>query len=72
MAHPKLKFLFDVLFLAGVLLLVIKLAVLLLNKVADMDIGLYGGKLFWNFGSLLFMVVGGVASGILKEKYKRD
>lgn len=72
LAYPKLKFLFDVLFLAGVLLLVIKLAVLLLNKVADMDIVLYGGKLFWNFGSLLFMVVGGVASGILKEKYKRD
>ncbi|MBB6671879.1 helix-turn-helix domain-containing protein [Cohnella nanjingensis] len=72
LAHPRIKFLFDVLFLAGLLLLAIKLGILGLNKVAGFDITLYGGKFFWNFGSLILMVIGGIGSNILKEMYKQD
>lgn len=72
LAYPKLKFTFDVLFLAGVVFLVIKLVILLLNKVASLDITLLGGKLLWNFGPLMLMVIAGIGSGILKEKYKQD
>lgn len=72
LAHPKLKFTFDVLFLLGVALLVIKLAVLLLNKATALDINLYGGSFLWNFGSLLLMVGAGIGSGILKDKFKQE
>ena len=72
LAYPKLKSLFDVLFLAGVALLVIKLAVLLLNKLTPLDVTLAGGTFVWNFGSLLLMVGAGIGSGILKEKYQKD
>jgi len=72
LAYPRLKVLFDVLFLIGVALLVIKLGVLLLNKVTPWDIALFGGKFLWNFGSLILMVGAGIGSGILKEKYKQD
>jgi transcriptional regulator with XRE-family HTH domain len=72
LAYPKLKFLFDVLFLIGLALLVIKLGVLLLNNVAALDITLYGGKFLWNFGSLILMVGAGIGSNMLKEKYKQD
>jgi len=72
LAYPKLKFIFDVLFLAGVVLLAIKLGVLFLNKVTALDVTLLGGKFLWNFGPLLLMVVAGTVSGMLKEKYKQD
>ncbi|OMF30111.1 transcriptional regulator [Paenibacillus sp. FSL H8-0548] len=72
LAHPKLKFLFDVLFLAGLVLLVFKLVVLFLNKTTALEIPLYGGSFFWNFGSLILMVGGGIGSSMLKEKYKQD
>ncbi|MEF3305378.1 helix-turn-helix domain-containing protein [Paenibacillus sp. GYB003] len=72
LAHPKLKFIFDVLFLIGFALLAIKLGVLLLNKVTALDIMLYGGALLWNFGSLILMVGAGIGSGMLKDKYKQD
>ena len=72
LAYPKLKFTVDVLFLAGVALLVIKLVVLLLNKFASADINLVGGSLLWNFGSLFLMIGAGVASDMLKKKYKQD
>lgn len=67
LAYPKLKFTFDVLFLAGVAFLIIKLVILILNKVASLDITLLGGKLLWNFGPLILMVIAGIGSGILKE-----
>ena len=72
LAYPRLKFTVDVLFLAGAVLLVIKLAVLLLNKLASMDITLLGGSFLWNFGPLVLMIGGGVASDTLKKKYKPD
>ncbi|MBS4207070.1 helix-turn-helix transcriptional regulator [Bacillus sp. FJAT-50079] len=70
LAYPKLKFMFDVLFLIGIAFLVIKLGVLMLNKLMAFDIPLYGGSFFWNFGPLILMVGGGIGSGVLKEKYK--
>ena len=72
LAYPKLKFAFDVLFLLGVAMLVIKLAVLFLNKATPLDIKLFGGSFLWNFGSLILMVGAGIGSGILKEKFKQD
>ncbi|MFD1735036.1 helix-turn-helix domain-containing protein [Bacillus salitolerans] len=72
LAHPNLKIIFDVLFLIGVALLILKLGILLLNKITPLDINLVGGSFFWNFGSLFFMVGGGIGSGIVKEKYKED
>jgi transcriptional regulator with XRE-family HTH domain len=72
LAYPRLKLLFDVLFLVGVVLLVIKLGVLLLNKITPLDMTLLGGNFLWNFGPLVLMVGAGVGSGILKEKYKQD
>ena len=72
LAYPRMKFAFDVLFLAGFALMVIKLGVLLLNKVTPLEIVLQGNSFFWNFGSLIGMLGGGIGSGILKEQYKQD
>lgn len=72
LAHPKLKFFFDVLFLAALVLLLIKIGVLILNKVFSLDIDLFGGKFLWNFGPLVLMIVSGIGSGILKDRYKQD
>ncbi|ANE46470.1 XRE family transcriptional regulator [Paenibacillus swuensis] len=72
LAYPKLKFLMDVLFIAGVVLLLIKLIVLLLNKITPLEVALVGGTFLWNFGPLILMVGAGIGSGILKEKYKQD
>jgi len=72
LAYPRLKFWFDVVFLVGSALLVIKLSVLLLNNLAGTDLTLYGGKFLWNFGPLILMVGAGIVSNILKEKYIED
>ncbi|GGD96551.1 helix-turn-helix domain-containing protein [Paenibacillus nasutitermitis] len=72
LAYPRLKLIFDVLFLAGVVLLAIKLGVFLLNKLTPLDFTLVGGKFLWNFGPLFLMIVAGIGSGILKEKFKKD
>jgi transcriptional regulator with XRE-family HTH domain len=72
LAHPKLKFTFDVLFLVGVVLLMIKIGVLILNKIASLDIALLGGNFLWNFGPLILMIVAGTGSSMLKEQYKQD
>lgn len=72
LAYPRLKAVFDVLFLIGIVLLAIKLGVLALNKLASLDLELVGGRFFWNFSSLILMVVGGIGAGILKEKYRAD
>lgn len=70
LAYPKLKFIFDVIFIIGVALLIIKLAVFVLNKFTALDIPLYGGSFIWNFGPLILMVGAGIGSGAVKEKYK--
>ncbi|MBP2120262.1 hypothetical protein [Cohnella lubricantis] len=72
LAYPKLKALFDVLFLIGVVLLLIKLGTLLLNRITPLDITLIGGKLIWNIGPLALMIAAGIGSGILKDKYRED
>ncbi|MGA9289803.1 MAG: helix-turn-helix transcriptional regulator [Anaerobacillus sp.] len=72
LAHPKLKFLFDVLFLIGVVLLIIKIGIVLLMKFTSLDIVLSGGWFLWNFGPLILMVGAGIGSGIVKEIYIKD
>lgn len=72
LAYPKLKFLFDVFVLAGIALLVIKLVILFLNKVTALEITMFGGSFFWNFGSLILMIAGGIGSSMLKDKYVKD
>jgi transcriptional regulator with XRE-family HTH domain len=72
LAHPKLKFIFDVLFLIGVALMIIKIGIVILNKWTALDFTLYGGSFFWNFGSLILMIGAGIGSSVLKEKYKGD
>lgn len=68
--YPRLKAFFDLLFMAGVVMLVVKIGILLLNKVASLDIPLIGGTFLWNFGSLFLIVVAGIGSNALKDKYK--
>lgn len=72
LAYPKLKFTFDVLFLAGVALMVIKIGVLLMNRLTDFNFTMYSGSFLWNFGPLILMVGAGIGSGIVKEKYRED
>jgi len=70
LAHPKLKFSFDCLFLIGVALLVIKIGIIVLNKVFTWDITFFGGSFLWNFGPLILMAGAGIGSGAVKDKYK--
>jgi len=70
LAYPRLKFLFDVFILVGIVLLVIKLGILFLNKVIALNITLPGGKFLWNLAPLIFVIVGGIGSNMLKERYK--
>lgn len=72
LAYPKLKFICDVLVVIGVVLLLVKIGILLLNKFTSLDFNLYGGNFFWNFGSLILMVGGGIGSSMLKEVYKKN
>lgn len=72
LAHPKLKFMFDVLFLIGAALLVIKVGVLILNKFTALEITFVSGSFFWNFTPLILMVGAGIASDAVKKKYKED
>ncbi|SDC23163.1 DNA-binding transcriptional regulator, XRE-family HTH domain [Paenibacillus sp. UNCCL117] len=70
LAFPKLKFMFDVLIVIGLILLLLKIGVLLLDKFTALDLSLWGGKFIWNFGPLVLMIGGGIGSGVLKEKFK--
>jgi transcriptional regulator with XRE-family HTH domain len=72
LAHPKLKFMFEVLFLAGAALLVVKIAIVTLNKFMSFDFSLSGSNFLLNFGSLILMIVAGIGSDILKKRYKED
>lgn len=72
LAHPNMKFMFDVVFLIGVSLLVIKIGIVMLNKFTVLDFTLYGSSFFLNFGSLILMIGAGLGSSIIKEKYKED
>ncbi len=72
LAYPKLKFLFDVLFLLGIVLLIIKIGILIINKWTPFDLTLFGGSFLWNFGSLILMIGAGIGSSIVKDKFKED
>jgi len=68
--YPNLKFTFDVLFLIGIVLLIVKIISVILNKFTALDFTLYGGSFLWNFGSLVLMVGAGIGSSILKDRIK--
>lgn len=72
LAFPKLKLTFDLIFMLGILLLAAKLVVLALNKLAGLDIGLPGSPIVWNFVPLALMILGGIGSNELKDKFKDE
>ncbi|MED3729338.1 helix-turn-helix domain-containing protein [Priestia filamentosa] len=72
LAYPKLKFMFDVLFLIGVIFWIIKMGIIILNKFTALDFTFYNGWFLWNFGVLILTVVAAIGSSIVKEKYKED
>lgn len=72
LAYPKLKFIFDVLFLVGVTLLAIKLGTVILNSLNVIDFNLRGRSFFWNFAPLILMISAGIGSNIVKDKYRED
>ena len=72
LAHPKLKLVFDFIFLVGVSLLVIKLGIVIANRLTNLEIALLGGSFLWNFGPLILMIGAGIGSDILKDKYKTE
>jgi len=71
LAYPKWKNFFDGVFLLGAFLLVAKLIILGLNHFAGTDITILEGlpKVVPNFLPLFLMVIGGIGSGYLKDKY---
>ena len=72
LAHPKLKLVFDFIFLVGVTLLAVKLGVLITNRLMNSEITLLGASFIWNFAPLILMIGAGVASDSLKDKYKKE
>jgi len=70
--YPRLKAFFDVLFMAAVVLFVIKIGVLLLNKLAQLDLALPGGTFLWNLGPLVLAIVAAAGSNLLKDKYRQS
>ncbi|MBW7477331.1 helix-turn-helix domain-containing protein [Paenibacillus oenotherae] len=72
LAHPKLKLVFDLLFMLGLALMFIKIGILILNKLTELDIALFGGTFSWNIGTIALMVVGGIGSNVLKDKFKEE
>lgn len=71
LAYPKWKVLFDSMFLLGVFLLVLKLSIMALNYFVGTNILILEGlpKVVTNFLPLILMVVGGIGSDGLKDKY---
>ncbi|MCM3720289.1 helix-turn-helix domain-containing protein [Fictibacillus phosphorivorans] len=70
--HPRLKLMFDFLVFIGLVLLLVKIVVLLLNKFTTLDFSLYGSHFLYNFGPLLLTVIGGIGSDQLKKSYKEE
>lgn len=70
LAFPKRKVFFDSVFLLGVFLLVCKLIIFGLNKFIGTDITILEGMpAISNFLPLALMVIGGIGSDNLKDKY---
>lgn len=72
LSHPKWKVFFDSVFLIGVLLLVAKLVAFAINYFAGTDLLQMEGipRLLTNFGPFALMLIGGVGSDSLKDKYR--
>ena len=70
--YPKWKVLFDSVFLLGLFLLVIKVIIIATNHFFNTDLLLLDGfpKFLTNFLPLILMVIGGVGSDQLKDKYR--
>ena len=71
LAYPKWKVLFDSVFLLGVFLLVSKIIIIALNYFFGTNILILEGlpKVVTNFLPLILMVIGGIGSDKLKNKY---
>lgn len=72
LAHPNLKIFFDITFLIGFALMVLRLGVFLINRFTTMDVALFGEGLFWNLGTFLLLVVGGIGSDFLKGRFRKN
>lgn len=72
LAYPKWKLLFDSVFLLGVFLLISKITIIALNHFVGTNILILEGlpKVVTNFLPLILMVIGGIGSDKLKDKYK--
>ncbi|MCM3609668.1 helix-turn-helix domain-containing protein [Planomicrobium sp. MB-3u-38] len=72
LAHPRWKVFFDSVFMIGVFLLVAKLIILGINYFAGTEFLMLEGfaRLAANFGPLVLMVIGGIGSDSLKDKYQ--
>lgn len=72
LAHPKWKVFFDSMFLLGVFLLLTKLVIIASNYFFKTDILMMEGipRFITNFLPLFLMVVGGIGSDKLKDKYE--
>ncbi|AIM15122.1 MULTISPECIES: helix-turn-helix domain-containing protein [Neobacillus] len=72
LAYPKWKTFFDTVFMLGVFLLIIKLSILGFNYFVGTKITILEGlpKFVVNFLPFVLMVVGGIGSDSLKNKYK--
>ena len=72
LAHPKWKTFFDSLFLLGVFLLLVKLIILSLNYFTGTEMLITEGtslKVIANFLPLVMMIIGGIGSDSLKNKF---
>lgn len=72
LAYPKWKTFFDSLFLLGVFLLLVKLIILGVNFFIGVELLVVDGKvlkIMANFLPLAMMVIGGIGSDSLKDKY---
>ncbi|MFC0015863.1 MULTISPECIES: helix-turn-helix domain-containing protein [Allobacillus] len=72
LAHPKWKTFFDSLFLLGAFLLLAKLIILALNYFVGTEFLVTDGKLLKitaNFLPLTMMIIGGIGSDSLKDRY---
>lgn len=72
LAYPKWKTFFDSLFLLGAFLFLVKLLMLGLHYFISIDLMMLEGKLvksIFNFLPLAMMLIGGIGSDSLKNKY---
>lgn len=72
LAYPKWKVFFDCVFLLGVFFLFTKLVIIAWNYFFETDILVFEGipRFITNFLPLILMVVGGIGSDKLKDKYQ--